>query len=536
VKPIAALAEELGLDPDAWEPYGRHVAKLDPRVGDRRGRLVLVTAITPTVAGEGKTTTSIGLAQGLRRLGASACLALREPSVGPCFGAKGGGTGSGRAALFPADRINLHFTGDLHAIGAAHNLLAALLDNHLHFGNARRIDPRRVTWRRVVDLNDRALRHLVVGLGGTAHGVPREDGFYITAASEVMAMLCLASDAEDLRARLERTVIAFDAGGAPVTAADLKAPGAMLALLRDALRPNLVQTVEGVPALVHGGPFANIAHGCNSVVATRAALRLADWAVTEAGFGTDLGAEKFFHLKCRSAGLDPAVVVLVATVRALKLHGGAAPLAHPDPDAVVRGLPNLDAHVDNVRAFGRTPVVALNRFSSDHADEIAAVAGHCASLGVPFAVSDHHDRGGDGALDLARAVVAEAERATAPFTPLYPAGAPAETQIATIARRLYGAAGVAYTREATHALEELRRLGFDHLPVCVAKTHQSLSDDPTRHGRPTGFTLNVEHVELAAGAGFLVFHAGDIVRMPGLPRVPRAEHIDLVNGEIVGLE
>ena len=409
-RPIEAVAADLGLGAADLRPYGRDMAKVDadvlrrPRVRPGRGRLILVSAITPTAAGEGKTTTSIGLAQGLARLGESACVALREPSLGPSFGAKGGGTGGGRSQLVPGDRIDLHFTGDFHAVTSAHNLLAALIDNHLHHGNALDIDPRRVTWRRVLDVNDRALRNIVVGLGGPGDGVPRETGFDITAASEVMAMLCLAEDEEDLRARLARTLVAFTRRRRPVAAEALRAHGPMLALLADALHPNLVQTLEGVPALVHGGPFANIAHGCSSVIATRMALQLADWAVTEAGFGFDLGAEKFFDIKCAGAGLDTAAVVLVATLRALKLHGGAAKgaLAAPDPAAVARGLPNLDKHVESIRAFGEVPVVALNRFATDTDEEIAAVRERCAALGVPMAVSDHHVRGGDGAVELAR--------------------------------------------------------------------------------------------------------------------------------------
>lgn len=540
-RPIAEVAAELGLAEADWEPYGRLVAKIDPRLPSRapeaRGRLVLVSAITPTPAGEGKTTTSVGLVQALRRLGASACAALREPSLGPSLGMKGGGTGGGRARLVPADRIDLHFTGDLHAVTAAHNLLAALVDNHLHFGNEAGIDPRRVTWRRVLDVNDRALRSIVVGLGGPAHGVPRESGFHITAASEVMAALCLADDAEDLRRRLGRIVVATTGGGAPVTAGDLKATGAMLALLRDALRPNLVQTTEGAPALVHGGPFANIAHGCSSVIATRTALRLADWVVTEAGFGFDLGGEKFIDIKCRAAGLDPAVVVLVATIRALKMHGGVplATLDAPDPEAVGRGLPNLDRHVESVRSFGRTPVIALNRFGPDHDDEIAVVRARCAELGVPFAVSDHFARGGEGALELARAVMAQAERPRAPLAFAYDLDAPAEDKIRAVARKVYGAADVVFTPPARRDLDAARRLGFDGLPVCIAKAHTSLTDDARVRGRPTDFDITVRAVEPAAGAGFLVVSTGDILRMPGLPRHPRTEQIDLLADEITGL-
>jgi formate--tetrahydrofolate ligase len=514
-RPIAEIAAGLSLAESDWRPCDRAIAKIDPallrraRTRPRPARLVLVSAITPTPAGEGKTTTSIGLADGLARLGESVCLALREPSLGPSFGMKGGATGGGRAQLLPMEKINLHFTGDFHAVTAAHNLLAALLDNHIHFGNGFRIDPRRILWRRVQDVNDRALRNVVVGLGGHRQGVPRETGFDITAASEVMAMLCLAEDEEDLRARIDRLLVAFTYDGEPVTARGLRGAGAMLALLRDALWPNLVQTLEGTPAIVHGGPFGNIAHGCNSVVATRTALQLADWVVTEAGFGFDLGAEKFFDIKCRSAGLDPAVVVLVATVRALKLHGGAAlgDLASPDAAAVARGLPNLEKHIENV----------------------------CAELGVPFAVTDHHAKGGAGAEDLAREVRRQAD-SSPPFRALYELSDPVEEKVLAVARTIYGARGVDYTREARRDLRDVRRLGYEQLPVCIAKTQASLSDDPKLTGRPADFEVTVRGVQINAGAGFLVVLTGDILRMPGLPRRPRAEAIDLRDGEIVGLE
>jgi formate--tetrahydrofolate ligase len=540
---ISEVARGLGLGPGDLHPYGRQIAKVDlsvlarPRARAAAPRLVLVSAITPTPAGEGKTTTSIGLAQGLARLGESVCLALREPSLGPCMGIKGGATGGGYSQVLPADRINLHFTGDFHAITAAHNLLAALLDNHLYFGNALRIDPRRITWRRVLDMNDRALRGAIVGLGGATQGVPRETGFDITAASEVMAMLCLANDAEDLRTRIERTLVGFTYDGAPVTAAALSAAGAMLALLRDALLPNLVQTLEGVPALVHGGPFANIAHGCNSVIATRMALHLADWAITEAGFGFDLGAEKFFDIKCRSAGFDTAAVVLVATARALKLHGGAprGKLEEADPAAVERGLPNLEKHIENIRTFGEPPVVALNRFAADADEEIAVVEKACRELGVPFAVSDHHARGGEGALELARTLIDHAERTDRPFRPLYELSQPVPDKIAAVARSMYGARDVVLTPAALRDLEDVVRLGYADLPVCIAKTPASLSDDPHRRGRPEGFDVTVRRLLVNAGAGFLVVLTGDILRMPGLPRHPLAESIDLRGDTILGL-
>ncbi|MBW2271015.1 MAG: formate--tetrahydrofolate ligase [Deltaproteobacteria bacterium] len=541
-QPIEAIAAGLGLDARRWRPCDRHIAKLDPafltepRLRPGAARLILVSAITPTAAGEGKTTTSIGLADGLARLGESVCLALREPSLGPAFGMKGGATGGGRSQVLPMERINLHFTGDFHAVTAAHNLLAAVLDNHIYWGNALGIDPRRILWRRVMDMNDRALRGVIVGLGGHRQGVPRETGFDITAASEVMAMLCLAEDEEDLRARIDRLLVGFTWKGEPVTAGRLQATGAMLALLRDALWPNLVQTLEGVPAFIHGGPFANIAHGCNSVIATRAALHLADWAVTEAGFGFDLGAEKFFDIKCRSAGLDPVAVVLVATVRALKLHGGVAPkaLAAPDAEAVRRGLPNLDKHVENIHHFGQVPIVALNRFGDDSEAEIEVVRARCAELGAPFAVTDHFARGGEGAEELARAVVEHA-RSDRPFRPLYELDAPVEDKVLAVARTMYGASGVVFSKQAKRDLRDVERLGYAQLPICIAKTPASLSDEPKLHGRPDGFEVTVRGVQINAGAGFLVVLTGDILRMPGLPRQPRSQAIDLRDGEIEGL-
>jgi len=533
----------LGLSAADLVPWGPDAAKLKsavltrPRVRKGTPRLVLVSAMTPTPAGEGKTTTSIGLADALTRLGECACLALRQPSLGPSLGMKGGGTGGGAAQLMPADRINLHFTGDFHAVTTAHNLLAAMLDNHLHFGNPLSIDPRRVVWRRVLDQNDRALRNIVVGLGGPNDGVPRETGFDITAASEVMAMLCLAADAEDLRKRLARTVVAFTTSGEAVTADRLGATGAMLALLRDTLQPNLVRTLEGTPAFVHGGPFANIAHGCSSVIATRAALKLADWTVTEAGFGFDLGAEKFFDIKCVSAGLEAAAVVLVATLRALKLHGGAPlqELDRPNEAALARGLPNLEKHIENIRAFGESPVVALNRFTTDREYEIERVGVRCQELGVPFAVTDHFARGGEGALDLARVLLDHAGGPSRPFRPLYRWADPVPDKIRAVARTMYGARDIALTSSAQRDLEQLERLGYAQLPVCIAKTQNSLSDDPHRRGRPVDFDVSVRGIQINAGAGFLVVLTGEILRMPGLPRRPLAEEIDLREGAIVGL-
>jgi len=537
---ITAVAESLGIRREHLQLYGDDKAKvaLEARDGSREpGRLVLVSAITPTDAGEGKTTTSIGLAQGLAAVGQRACLALREPSLGPTFGMKGGATGGGAARVVPEADINLHFTGDFHAISAAHNLLAAMLDNHIHQGNDLGVDPRRVLWRRVIDMNDRALRNVVIGLGGVLEGVPRETGFDITPASEVMAALCLAEDAEDLRRRLERIVVALTFDKEPVTAARLKAVGAMMVLLKDAIRPNLVQTVDGVPAFVHGGPFANIAHGCNSVIATKMALAHADWAVTEAGFGFDLGAEKFFDITCVSARLDTAAVVLVATVRALKLHGGAArdALAKPDPGAVERGLGNLVKHVESIRTFCEPPVVALNRFASDTDEEIAIVRRACEALGTPFALSDVFARGGAGGVELAEAVVAHAERHSKPFCPLYDWSEPVETKMAKIARAMYGAREVTWSKVAGKDLAMIRRFGYEGLPLCVAKTQKSLSDDPTLLGRPEDFEIHVRGVILAAGAGYLVPLLGDMIRMPGLPARPQAERIDLVDGRVVGM-
>ncbi|MCP5040185.1 MAG: formate--tetrahydrofolate ligase, partial [bacterium] len=542
--PIREIAAGLGLSDADLHPYGHDVAKIDlsvldrPRAGVVEPKLVLVSAITPTPAGEGKTTTSIGLADGMRRLGESVCLALREPSLGPCLGMKGGAAGGGYSQVIPMDRINLHFTGDFHAITSANNLLAAMIDNHLHQGNEPDIDPRRVLWRRVLDLNDRALRNVVVGLGGTMDGVPHETGFDITAASEVMAMLCLAHDANDMRERLERILVGFTRSGDPVTAKQVGAAGAMLALLFDALKPNLVQTLEGAPAILHGGPFANIAHGCNSVIATRMAMQLADWTITEAGFGFDLGAEKFFDIKCKSAGLDTAAVVLVATCRALKMHGGVAKskLGAPDPEAVKRGLPNLDKHIESIRIFGESPVVALNRFGCDTEAEIAVVRRRCEELNVTFAESDHHERGGEGAEALALALMGHSEYTSRPFKPLYEWEEPIEDKIASVAGKMYGAGEIAYTKKAKRDIAEIEKLGYADLPVCIAKIPGSLSDDPKLRGRPEDFELTVRRVQVNAGAGFLVVLTGDIMRMPGLPRKPLAEQIDVRDGAIVGLE
>jgi len=542
-RPIAEIAGKLGLEPKDLQPYGHTIAKIEPSVLTRprrneRSKLILVSAITPTPAGEGKTTTSIGLAQGLAKIGESVCLALREPSLGPCMGIKGGATGGGYSQVYPMDRINLHFTGDFHAVTTAHNLLSAVLDNHLYFGNPLGIDPRRALWRRVLDMNDRSLRSTIVGLGGPLQGVPRETGFDITAASEIMAILCLSENEEDLRKRLDRILVGFTYDKAPVEAAKLKATGAMLALLADALKPNLVQTLEGVPALIHGGPFANIAHGCNSVLATRTALHLADWAVTEAGFGCDLGAEKFFDIKCRTAGFDPAAVILVATVRALKMHGGRAKedLTKPDAAAVAAGLENLEKHVESVRELGKPPIVALNRFSSDTDEEISIVRKRCEELKAPFAISDHHARGGEGAVELAKTVITETAKPGAPFRPLYELSDSISEKVRKVARKMYGARDAVFTKDAKKQTADAEKLGFGSVPICIAKTQNSLSDDPKVLGRPRNFDITVRGIEINAGAGFVVVLTGEILRMPGLPKKPRAEDIDLVNGKIEGLQ
>jgi len=535
-RPISEVATALGVPPKDVLPYGHDKAKIRARKpGGQSGKLVLVSAVTPTRAGEGKTTTSIGLVQGFARIGEKVCAALREPSLGPTFGLKGGATGGGRAVLTPADDINLHFTGDFHAISAANNLLAAMLDNHLQQGNALGIDPRTVLWRRVLDLNDRALRNVIVGLGGKMQGVPRETGFDITPASEVMAALCLAENAEDLRRRISRMLVALTYGGEPVTAKDLQAVGSMMVILKDTLDPNLVQTGEGVPVLVHGGPFANIAHGCNSVIATKTALSYADWVVTEAGFGFDLGAEKFFDIKCRSAGLDVSAVAIVATVRALKHHGGAQDYETPNPSAVEAGLANLEKHLESARALGIPTVVALNRFGSDTEDEITVVRGACDGWKVPFAVCDGFARGGEGGVALAEAVRdhASPEPLTPRFT--YELSDPVKTKIEKIAHRFYGARNVVYTKEADKALAQFEALGYGDLPLCMAKTPASLSDDPMLAGRPRDFDITVRDAVLSAGPGFIVPLLGSILRMPGLSADPQAHRIDLVDGKVVNL-
>ena len=540
--PITDIADACGMDGAYIEQYGRYKAKIDNRflkeTNRPDGKLVLVTAITPTPAGEGKTTTTVGLADGLRRIGRNAVVALREPSLAPVFGIKGGAAGRGYAQVVPMEDINLHFTGDFHAIGAANNLLAAMLDNHIQQGNALGIDVKRITWRRCVDMNDRQLRSIVDGLGGRMQGVPREDGFDITVASEVMAVLCLASDIPDLKARLGRIVVGYTYDDAPVTAADLKAAGAMAALLKDALKPNLVQTLEHTPALIHGGPFANIAHGCNSVTATRMALKLGDYAITEAGFGADLGAEKFLDIKCRMAGLKPDAVVVVATVRALKHHGGAAraELGREDLAALERGLPNLLQHVDNIKnVFGLPCVVAINAFPTDTAAELKLVEEKCRELGVSVALSEVWAKGGAGGTALAEEVVRLCEQPS-DFRYSYALGGSIEEKLETICRRIYHADGVVLTPAAQKQARRLTELGFGELPICMAKTQYSFSDDPSLLGAPRGFTVTVRNLKVSAGAGFLVALTGDIMTMPGLPKVPAAERIDVdENGRISGL-
>ena len=541
--PITEVAGKLGIGEEDIELYGRYKAKLSmdliKRVQDKPdGKLILVTAITPTPAGEGKSTTTVGLAQGLAKIGQKVIVALREPSLGPCMGIKGGAAGGGYSQVVPMEDINLHFTGDFHAITSAHMLLSAMLDNHIQQGNALNIDPRRIVWKRVVDMNDRELRNIVVGLGGKAHGVPRQDGFDITVASEVMAILCLATGLHDLKERLSKIIVAYDYSGNPITAGMLKAQGAMAALLKDAVKPNLVQTLENVPAIIHGGPFANIAHGCNSVMATKTALKLADYTITEAGFGADLGAEKFFDIKCRYAGLKPDAVVLVATVRALKMHGGVpkTDLATPDVEAVKRGIVNLEKHIENIKQYGLPLVVAINAFAQDTPEELEAIRSHCAAHGVNVALSEVFAKGGEGGIELAKEVVALATSGRADFKLLYGEELSLKEKIETIAKNIYGAVGVNYTKEANNALKDFEKMGYGHLPVCMAKTQYSFSDDPALLGRPEGFEITIKNCRIAAGAGFVVVLTGDIMTMPGLPKVPAAEKIDVSDdGVISGL-
>ncbi len=542
LKPIREIAAQLDLGDDDLELYGQYKAKvklasIQKRTG-KKGRLVLVTGINPTPAGEGKSTLSVGLADGLRRRNHKVALCLRQPSLGPVFGVKGGATGGGYAQVVPMEDINLHFTGDFHAITTAHALLSAMLDNHLQQGNAKNIDVRRITWKRCVDMNDRALRNIVIGLGTTGDGVPRQDGFMITAASEVMAVFALAKDRADLSERLGRIVVGYDNNLQPVRASDLNAQGAMVLLLKDALAPNLVQTLEGTPAFIHAGPFGNIAHGCNSLIATRAGLSLADVVVTEAGFGADLGAEKFFDIKCRAGGLEPGAAVIVATIRALKLHGGVplADVGKEKVDAVKKGFANLQKHIENVRKFGVPAIVGLNQFTSDTQAEIDAVLSACRDMGAPVSLSNIWAKGGEGALELADIVMDTLERGEAKFKPLYPLELGLKEKIETVAREIYGADGVNLSPKAEKDIQRLESIGLKEVPICVAKTQYSFSDDPSKRGRPSGFWIHVREVTPSAGAGFVVVHTGDIMTMPGLPKKPAAENMRVHDdGTIEGL-
>jgi formate--tetrahydrofolate ligase len=541
-RPVAEIAQEIGLLDDEVEFYGKIKAKISLDARKRleskpNGKLILVTAITPTPAGEGKTTTTVGLGEALYQMGQKTFIAVREPSLGPVFGIKGGAAGGGWAQVVPMDDINLHFTGDFHAVTSAHNLLSAMLDNHLHQGNALNIDVRSITWKRVMDMNERALRKIVVGLGGRMNGVPREDGFEITTASEIMAVLCLSENTEDLKTRLARIVVGSDMQGNPVTASQLKASGAMALILKDALKPNLVQTLKGAPSFVHGGPFANIAHGCNTVVATKLAMKLADYVVTEAGFGADLGAEKFYDIKCRQAGLKPDATVLVATIRALKMHGGVAKdnLRTEDVEAVKRGIPNLIAHAKNVQAYGVPLVVAINAFETDTAAEMDVVTKECNAIGVPVATSTVWAEGGAGGMELAKTLL-EVLKTPTQFKPIYELDQPVKDKIAAIAIKIYGAKDVAYLADAEKSLKQIEKQGFAGLPICMAKTQYSLSDDPKALGAPSGHTVTIRDLKVSAGAGFIVAYAGSIMTMPGLPLHPAAEAMDIDDdGVIKGL-
>ena len=543
LKPIKEVAAQLGITEDELDFYGKYKAKFTDELWDRvkgnpDGKLVLVTAINPTPAGEGKTTTTVGLGQAFGKLGKKAVIALREPSLGPCFGVKGGAAGGGNAQVVPMEDLNLHFTGDFHAITSANNLLAAMLDNHIQQGNALRIDTKQVIWKRCLDMNDRALRNIVIGMGKKADGVVREDHFIITVASEIMAILCLAADMDDLKARLGRIIVAYDYDGNPVTAEQLKAVGSMAALLKDALRPNLIQTLEHTPAIVHGGPFANIAHGCNSVRATRTALKLADYVITEAGFGADLGAEKFLDIKCRMAGLKPDAVVLVATVRALKYNGGVAKadLGAENVDALKKGIVNLEKHIENLQKYKVPVVVTLNRFITDSPAELAFVKEFCEARGAEFALSDVWEKGGEGGIELANKVLETLETKESFFEPIYKDELSLKEKIETIAKEIYGAGSVSYDPSAEKAIAKIEAMGFGNVPVCMAKNQYSLSDDQTKLGRPEGFNINISEAYISAGAGFMVAITGTIMTMPGLPKTPAAERIDVdENGMITGL-
>ncbi|MCE5313900.1 MAG: formate--tetrahydrofolate ligase [Armatimonadota bacterium] len=541
-KHIRDIAAQIGLTEDDLVYYGKDKAKVSLDVVDRlagkgQGKLILITAITPTPAGEGKTTTTVGLGDALNKMGKSVCIAVREPSLGPCFGIKGGAAGGGYAQVIPMADINLHFTGDFHAITTAHNLLAAMLDNHIHQGNDLNIDIHSITWKRVMDMNERALRDIVIGLGGKANGTPRQSGFDITTASEIMALLCLSTDRADLERRLASVVVALNKSGQPVTAKDLNASGAMTVVLKDAIVPNLVQTLEHTPAFVHGGPFGNIAHGCNSIIATKMALGLADYVVTEAGFGSDLGAEKFFDIKCRAADLKPAAAVVVATIRALKMHGGVplAGLGVSDPSAVERGIENLQKHIENVRNVGLEPIVAINKFPTDSDEEIETLSSCCRKMGVGWALSDVWAKGGEGGVELAELVL-KACRNESKFHPAYETDLPIKEKVEKIAKLFYGADGADYLPAASNQIKQIESMGFGNLPVCIAKTQNSLSDDPKKIGRPTGYKITVREAKVSAGAGFVVVYAGNIMTMPGLPKVPAAAKIGMnAGGEIYGL-
>jgi len=543
MQPITEIADSLGISDEDIELYGKYKAKLSTTLWDKlknknNGKLILVTAINPTPAGEGKTTTTVGLGQAMARIGKKAIIALREPSLGPVMGIKGGAAGGGYSQVVPMEDINLHFTGDMHAITAANNLLSAVIDNHIHQGNALGIDTRQITWKRAMDMNDRALRNIVVGLGGKLNGMPREDGFYITVASEVMAILCLATDLMDLKNRLGRIVVGYTFSGKPVTARDLKVDGAMALLLKDAIKPNLVQTLENTPALMHGGPFANIAHGCNSVIATRFALKLADYVITEAGFGADLGAEKFFDIKCRYAGLNPDAAVLVATIRALKYNGGVKKenLAVENLHALKEGFSNLEKHVENLNKFGIPVLVVINHFETDTHEEIEYVKERCKKLNVQVAFSDVYAKGGEGGIEAAEKLVHLIKTCKSNFKPLYDENLPIKQKIETICKEIYGAQGVVYTNAAEKAIKKIEEMELDKFPVCMAKTQYSLSDDPSLLGRPKNFDITVKEVRVSAGAGFIVALTGDIMTMPGLPKVPSAEKIDITpDGVITGL-
>lgn len=541
--PIKEVAAQIGLSEDDLELYGKYKAKITMETiksldNKENGKLILVTAINPTPAGEGKTTTMIGLAQAMNKIGKKTIVAMREPSLGPCFGVKGGAAGGGYAQVVPMEDINLHFTGDIHAITAANNLISAMLDNSLQQGNPLNIDERQIVWKRVVDLNDRALRHIVIGLGGKVNGVPREDGFDITVASEIMGILCLADDLSDLKKRVARIIVAYTRDGSPVTVNDLKATGAVTLLLKDAIKPNLVQTLDHTPVFVHGGPFANIAHGCNSVMATKLALKLAPYTVTEAGFGADLGAEKFLDIKCREANLKPDAVVIVATVRALKMHGGMdkKELANENLDALRKGIANLEKHIENIRKFGLPAIVAINAFPTDTKAELDLLREICEAKGVKVALSEVWANGADGGIELANGLVDLLENTESHYKPIYDLDLPIEEKIKTIAREIYGADDVIFTKKAKTNIKKLTELGLDKLPICIAKTQYSLSDDPTLLGRPTGFNIEINDLIPNTGSGFLVAISGDIMRMPGLPKVPAANNMDILeNGEIIGL-